>query len=386
MKRPIAIAAALCIASSIAFAEDKSEHPPQLDTSVSDKVKSTATSAGTKAISQTAVSTGTRAKVYDQISKDQQSANRARELDRLQSVGDKAATLPDRDNGGAVDGALGKHGSIQPGDQNNTRELVRDVLGLGGNGLESAKIGRTDGGAADPARYGSGSAADKKGAPADPNLASGDGEFRQTSYAESRHPHSTAYTATFSHANGDVSTVTESWSSNKAGGMTHTVRVSVATWQGDSRYQLQSTVTTNNKGEIVDSNVAEGGRAPEGDDAEDLKEAMSEIAENLGVPPSASTPNDTTVGNGDPCNPVSGFGCNKRTSSYLDKVKQPVHGDEVTNLRGTGGHPNAGPSSITNPGINDGSSGGGNGGNGSKPGSGAIDPEEIIPPVGGGHD
>jgi len=63
----------------------------------------------------------------------------------------------------------------------------------------------------------------------------------------------------------------------------------------------------------------------------------------------------------------------------MDMVTQPVHGDEVANIRGTSTKPNAGPGAVTNPGTHEGSSGRGGGGGGGTPGEGAVDPKEIIP-------
>jgi len=95
-------------------------------------------------------------------------------------------------------------------------------------------------------------------------------------------------------------------------------------------------------------------------------------------------PNDNEIDRtANPCSPTSNFGCKPYRVKHMDKISSPVHGDDIKTMAGTGGHPNAGPSSAINTGIHDGSSRSGRGRRNGKPGSNAVDPEEIIPPTGG---
>jgi len=95
-------------------------------------------------------------------------------------------------------------------------------------------------------------------------------------------------------------------------------------------------------------------------------------------PSGQGAPNDNEVGQGGNCVGPSNWGCKGGKNDPMDIVTQPVHGDEVANIRNTSGKPNAGPAAVTNPGTHDGSSSGGSSRGGSIK-EGAVDPEEIIP-------
>jgi len=302
------------------------------------------------------------------------------ELENVETKGNRRAQLPGKKTADPAAGTgLEGRGKIGRKDDVDAHKLVRELLGLGGDGVDSVNIGRTGGGATDPARYGKGSAAGALGAPEDPGHASSRGDSGLMSHRYERNGNQSGYSATYRHASGSTSHVTESWTYNHDS-VTHTASHTIKDRAGNVIYHGEAETEISNDNEIISNSGGEKGTPLSTEEQEELNEALDEIIAELNRRDGQEPPNGQLAGNADPCNPVSGFGCKRqRIGDFWDKVSQPAHGDEVRTLAGTGGRPNAGPVSVTNPGPRNYSSGGGR--RGGKPGEEAIDPEEIVPPV-----
>ena len=303
-------------------------------------------------------------------------------LRQIESSNNRPTRLPERKTSDAAAGtALEGRATIGRGPGKDADEMVREVMGLGGGGFGSAQIGRAGGNGYDASRYGSGSAADAAGAPRNPGHSSSQGRIARLDYSSSDSRTSTSYTARFAHVSGRVSQVGESWSNNKFGGETYVATHTVTDSEGNVTYQVEHTEVTDRNGDVISDTDRESGAPLSADDQEDLNQAIDEILAEFDDA-GQDAPTDNATGKGGTCNPVTGFGCEKRKSDYMDKLMQPAHGNEIKTMAGTGGKPNAGPSSVTNPGNHDGSSTGRDGRSGGRPGESAVDPEEIIPRAG----
>jgi len=312
-------------------------------------------------------------------------ANNQDKLDELKDV-DRSrngkATLPEREmtdpaNGTGLDG----RNKIER-DKVDAGRLVRDLFRLREGGHEAAGIGRSREDT-DPLRQKDSTATGRMNAPVNPGHSASMWAGRQWNHEQ----RSSSFKGTYVDSNGLQHRFVSQSTIGADGATTNTVTVTVL------EAKTGKVVDTIRRIRVIDADgvveqasshsTSDNGRYSEASDA--YNEEVAREHERIGTGDQGA-PNDNDVDpKANPCSPTSNFGCGRRQVKHIDKITSPVHGDEVKTLAGTGGNPSAGPSSVTNPGTHDGSTGRSGGRKGGKPGEIAVDPEEIIPPIGGAH-
>lgn len=302
------------------------------------------------------------------------------ELKNIDADRKEQARLPDRQVTDPAKGSgLAGRGQIER-DETNVGSLVRDLFRLREGGYETAKIGRTNDNT-NPLHQEDSTAAGAKGAPSNPGHSADGWTSRQCNRTDS----SASFKGNYVDSQGRQHRMIAETYANEDGSSTRRSTLTTLDATGTQVLSSGSRETVRDAdGNLISQRIERSA------DTEKYVEAVNaftaEVDRVQGDPNQGSqgAPNDNDVNRAaNPCSPTSNFGCGSYKVSYMDKISGPVHGEDVKTLSGTGGKPNAGPSSVTNPGTHDGSSAGGRNVGGGKPGEHAVDPEEIIPPIGG---